>query len=95
MTTPDPTRPRALPDRRSPCRIDQSKGNRRHPCSAEHASLVEGYRLAVEAQNARAESATLGYETELRTYFDRDDGTERRLNFRDWLTGSAHYRTEE
>ncbi len=80
--------PNALPDRRSPCRIDQAKGPHRHRCSLAHADLVEGYRLAVEAQNVRAESATLGYETETREYFDRDDGTERRLTFRDWLTGS-------
>ena len=77
--------PRALPDSRSPCRIDQGKGDRRHRCSAHHADLVESYRLAVEAQNARAEAATAGYATELAEYFDRHDGTERRHTFREWL----------
>jgi hypothetical protein len=78
---------RALADHLSPCRIDKRKGARRHRCSAHHADLVEGYRLAVEAQNARAEAATAGYETELAQYFHPHDGTERRLTLRDWLMG--------
>lgn len=82
-----------LPDRRSPCRIDKAKGNRRHPCSVHHADLVDGFRLAQEAQQLRAEAATHGYETELAAYFG-DDGTgdavERRLTFREWLEGSAN-----
>lgn len=81
----------AIPERWSPCRIDQTKGGRRHHCSAEHASLVEGFRLEQHAQWLRAETASLGYDTELAAYFG-DDGAgravERRLNFRDWLIGS-------
>jgi hypothetical protein len=76
---------RALADHLSPCRIDRDKGVRRHRCSPHHADLVEGFRLAVEAQNARAEAATSGYDTELAQYFDPHDGTERRLTLRDWL----------
>ena len=79
-----------LPDRRSPCAIDQEKGNRRHACSMSHADLVEGFRLEQHAQQLRAEAATGGYETELAAYFG-DDGTgdavEQRLTFRDWLIG--------
>lgn len=87
----------AIPDRRSPCRIDQAKGTRRHHCSAEHADLVESFRLAQEAQNLRAEAMTLGYATELRAYFDRDDGTERRVTFKHWLLHSRrpHDETED
>lgn len=79
--------PRALADHLSPCRIDKAKGNHRHRCSWQHADLVEGYRLAAEAQNLRAEAATHGYATELAAYFDPHDGTERRLTFRDYLMG--------
>jgi hypothetical protein len=78
---------RALADQLSPCRIDKAKGARRHRCSPHHADLVEGFRLAVEAQDTRAEAATHGYSTELAAYFDPHDGTERRLTFRDWLKG--------
>lgn len=77
-----------LPDRRSPCRIDKAKGPRRHHCSAWHADLVEGFRLAQHAQKMRAEAATNGYATELADYFDRHDGVERRVTFKDWLLGS-------
>lgn len=80
----------ALPDRRSPCRIDKDKGNRRHRCSWQHADLVEGFRLAQEAQDRRAEAASIGYATELAEYFDPHDGVERRLTFKDWLRWSAH-----
>lgn len=81
-----------LPDRRSPCRIDRDKGTRRHRCSAEHADLVRGFRLEQHAQQLRAEAATHGHATELATYFGDDgagDAVERRLNFRDWLLGTA------
>ena len=77
--------PLALADHLSPCRIDKAKGNCRHRCSAHHADLVESYRLAVEAQNARAEAATAGYATELEQYFHPHDGVERRHTFREWL----------
>jgi len=82
MTT---TETRALPDSHSPCRIDKDKGNRRHRCSPHHADLVESYRLAVEAQNLRAEAATHGYGTELAAYFDPIEGIEQRYTFRHWL----------
>lgn len=64
-------------------------GPRRHRCSAQHRDLVESYRLAVEAQNARAEAATIGYPTELASYFSPHGGVERRLTFREWLTHQA------
>lgn len=79
-----------IPDRRSPCRIDHDKGPLRHRCSTEHAELVREFRLAQHVQQQRAEKATHGYPTELAAYFG-DDGTgdavEKRLTFRDWLTG--------
>lgn len=71
----------------SPCRINRSGTGRRHFCSVHHADLVESYRLAVEAQQARAEQATNGYETELRDYFDPLNGVERRHTFREWMLG--------
>lgn len=77
-----------IPDRRSPCRIDQAKGNRRHPCSEAHADLVKGFRIAQHEQNERAEAVTLGYETELADYFHPQNGQECRLTFRDWLLQS-------
>lgn len=81
-----------IPDRRSPCRIDQAKGKRRHHCSDAHADLVEGFREAQRLQEERAEEVTLGYETELKLYFDPLNGTERRLTFRDWLQWSRDER---
>lgn len=65
------------------------KGPRLHFCSAYHRNLVEGYHLAVEEQNRRAEDVTLGYATELAHYFHPLFGTERRLTFKDWLIWSA------
>ena len=79
-----------IPDRRSPCRIDQAKGKRRHHCSDGHAAFVDGFREAQRLQNERAEEATLGYETELKLYFDPHDGTERRLTLRDWMIQSRN-----
>lgn len=76
----------ALPDRRSPCRIDRTKGRRRHHCSPAHAELVEGYRLAAEDQDRRAEAWSHGYATELAEFY-RD--VEPRLTFRVWLEGHA------
>lgn len=69
------------------CRV--SEGPRRHRCSWQHAEQVEGYRLAVEAQLARAEAATHGYGTELAHYFHPIEGVERRLTFKTWLIQSA------
>ena len=83
-----------IPDRRSPCRIDQAKGKRRHHCSTAHADLVEGFREAQRLQEERAEEATLGYATELADYFHPMNGQERRLTFQDWLRHSAD-RTRE
>lgn len=82
----------ALPERRSPCRIDEDKGSRRHHCSRQHAELVRGFRLAQDDQRRRAGARTHGYARELAAYFG-DDGTgdavERRLTFKDWLIGHA------
>jgi hypothetical protein len=81
-----------LPDRQSPCRIDSEKKNHRHPCSWQHADLVEGFRLEQHAQQLRAEAATGGYKTELAAYFGEDgtgNAVERRLTFKEWLTGHA------
>ncbi len=63
----------------------RATGPRRHHCSEFHRDLVEGYRLARDAQLERAQAETLGYGRELAEYF-RD--TERPLTFRDWLTWS-------
>jgi hypothetical protein len=80
------------PDWRSPCRIDEAKGLRRHHCSTAHADLVRGFHLEQHAQHLRAEAATNGHATELAAYFG-DDGTgdavERRITFKDWLLGHA------
>lgn len=62
---------------------------RPHNCSWYHAELVESYRLAVEAQNLRAEDASIGYQTELYEYFTI---TERRITFKDWLIGYGRRR---
>lgn len=85
----------AIPDRRSPCRIDQAKGARRHHCSAEHADLVESFRLAQYAQDARCEQAAIGYATEEAAYYARDGGTERRVTFKDWLIHTRRRRDDE
>lgn len=81
-----------IPDRRSPCAIDQAKGARRHPCSRAHADLVDGFRREQHAQQLRAEALTHGYARELAAYFG-DDGTgdrvEKRITFKDWLIGRA------
>lgn len=69
----------------SPCRSDPAKGARRHRCSWWHAQVVEGYRLARAAQDARVEAWAIGYATE-RAMFYRD--VEPRVTFRDWLVGS-------
>lgn len=76
----------ALPARRSPCR--SGEGPRRHYCSTEHASLVEGYQLAVYDQEARAEAATGGYERELAEYYAT---VEPRLTFKNWLLHSTDH----
>jgi hypothetical protein len=61
----------------------RATGPRRHHCSEAHADLVESYRLARLAQEARAEAWSAGYATELAAFY-RD--VERPVTFRDWLT---------
>jgi hypothetical protein len=70
------------------CRIDWSKGNRRHRCSRAHEELVDGYRSARAAQDARAEAWSLGYARELAEFY-RD--VEPSLTFRDWLLGQVDH----
>ena len=65
---------------------------RKHPCSAWHADLVEGYRLAVEAQYLAAEAATGGYATELADYWSDRGG---RLTFKEWLLAHRQREDEE
>lgn len=60
------SRPRALPDELSPCRI--GAGPHRHRCSRWHAELVEGYRLARHVDAQRLEAASLGYAAEAEDY---------------------------
>lgn len=55
-----------------------------------HRERVEGYYLEREAQDQRAEAATGGYDTELKAYFDRHDGQEARVLFKDWLIQMAN-----
>lgn len=55
-----------------------------------HRERVEDYHRARQDQDARAEEATLGYGTELDAYFDRHDGAEQRLLFKDWLILTAN-----
>lgn len=50
----------ALAPSLSPCR--------RHPCSVEHAELVQSFRSVVECWRAEAERVTGGYEAELALY---------------------------
>lgn len=66
----------------SPCR--SGHGPRRHHCSWWHASVVESYRLARAAQEARMEAWAKGYATE-RADFYRD--VEPPVTFRGWLLG--------
>jgi hypothetical protein len=47
---------------RSPCR--------RHPCSVEHADLVDTYRLMMEMWNRDAERVTGGYAAEMALYLE-------------------------
>lgn len=69
----------------SPCRSDPAKGPRAHRCSWWHAQVVEGYRLARAAQDARAEDWSRGWATDLAAFY-RD--VERPVTFRAWLVGS-------
>lgn len=66
--------------RATPCR--RGPAGHPHHCSWAHASLVESYRAAREAQEARAEAWSHGYRTELAAFY-RD--AERRVTFREWL----------
>lgn len=75
--------PRALHPRRTPCRIDESKGSRQHPCSTEHRDVVQGYRAWRESEEQAAEEHTIGYATETEDYW-RD---RQRPTFRLYLEG--------
>lgn len=75
--------PRALPAHRSSCRHDASKGVHQHRCSRSHAEMVDGYRAIREAEEAAAEAATSGYETELASYWAEHP----RTTFKDYLMG--------
>lgn len=66
--------------RGSPCR--SASTGRRHACSWAHATLVESYRAARAAQDARAEAWSSGYATELAAFY-RD--VEAPVTFRTWL----------
>lgn len=72
--------------RRSTTCLDRATGPRRHHCSWWHQDIVEGYRTARAAQEARAEAWAVGYATELADFY-RD--VEPPLTFREWLIGSA------
>jgi hypothetical protein len=74
---------RALHPSRTHCRIDASKGVRQHRCSWSHVEVVDGYRAWREAEEAAAEAATNGYETELAEYWREN----RRPTFRAYLQG--------
>jgi len=50
----------ALAANRSPCRT--------HPCSVEHADVVQSYREAVRLWDEQAEQATGGYDAEMELY---------------------------
>lgn len=61
MSRPHPLDwPNALHPRRSPCRIDATKGTRQHPCSTAHADMVEGYRSWRDGEYALAEQTEAG-----------------------------------
>lgn len=79
--------PNALPERRSPCRSDATKGIRQHRCSEAHADLVRGYRTWRDDILATAESVTKGYKREEDLYWQDHD----RPTFRAWLTASRRY----
>lgn len=75
-----------IPDRRSPCRIDKAKGNRRHPCSVFHADLVDTYRSWRDSEYAAADQAAYGTPSspgDEKYWSDREKPTFRRF-LRDW-----------
>lgn len=74
------------------CRIDMTKAPRQHRCSRWHAELVEGYLLAREAQELRAETYSSGYATELAEFY-RD--VEPRVTFKAWLLGTSQVAQRE
>lgn len=61
-----------LPNR-SPCR--------RHPCSAEHAERVRGFRELASLWEEQAERETGGYPADLALYLESNP----RPQFKDWL----------
>lgn len=77
--------PHALNPMRSPCRVDRGKGLAQHRCSHAHATLVDGYRAWVRNEEAAAEAATHGYETELAEYW----ATHTRPTLKAYLLGMA------
>jgi hypothetical protein len=50
--------------------VDPAKGNRQHPCSDAHRSVVLGYRSWREAEERAAEDVTRGYPTEEADYWN-------------------------
>lgn len=50
-----------------------------------HRERIEDYYRARDAQFARAEAVALGYETEMKAYFDPQNGQEQRVVLKDWL----------
>jgi hypothetical protein len=60
----------------------KATGPRRHHCSEHHADLVESYRLARAAQEARAEAWAIGYATELAAFYAE---VEPPVLFKTWL----------
>lgn len=66
--------------RGSPCR----RGPAHHPhhCSWAHASLVDSYRTAREAQQARAEQWSNGHPADLAEFYRTQED---RVTFRQWL----------
>lgn len=77
------TWPNALPQHRTPCRIDETKGVHQHRCSATHRDAVEGYRAWRAAELEAAEAATLAYGTEEDEYWE----TRTRPTFKAYLQG--------
>lgn len=55
-----------------------------------HRERIEDYYRARDDQEARAEAATHGYETEIKAYFDAHDGVEQRVVLKNWLIETAN-----
>lgn len=59
-----------------------------------HRERVQDYYRERDAQLDRAEAATLQYGTEEQMFFDRHDGQERRVLFKDWLIATTNEKEE-